>query len=190
MMNSAMAMAASLARGSKHSQEIPSPATTEQKLPLKVPTSDKEQSSNVLQRLKTKLLGDVSVKDDSCAETSPRGRDNTIKNGLDYGKMMARHSIERGGSAPSGLVHPYGVGVPRTTMHYAPPVARPRLAPPGPSPSDRWDIQHGVSAGAHGRMGDARSRQAAAKPNRPAGSEIKIQSLEEWKDCLSEQKTA
>jgi len=190
MMNSAMAMAASLARGSKQTQEIPPPAAPEQKPPQKVPTSDKEQSSNVLQRLKTKLLGDASVKDGSCAETSPRGRDR---------RMMARHDIERGGmsSAPGCMVHPYGIGVPREAMRYAPPQARPRLAPPGPSLSDRWDSQHGVSAGAHGRIGDVRSRQGAAKPNRPAakpdrpaGSEIKIQSLEEWKDCLSEQKTA
>jgi len=183
MMNSAMAMAASLARGGKQDTQTTSSEAPELKPPPKVPTSKKEQSSSVFEKLKTKLLGDASVEDDSLDELATRRRKE---------KMLARHFMERGGmnSAPSGLVHPYGVGVPRTAHQYTSPSARPRLAAPGPSLSDRWDTLHGVAPGAHGRIGDVRSRQAAAKPNRPTGSGIKIQSLEEWKDCLSEQKTA
>ena len=55
-----------------------------------------------------------------------------------------------------------------------------RLAPKGPSLSDMWDISHGVSAGAHGRIGSPKgpSKQAVNS------EELKIMTLEEWKDSL------
>ena len=55
-----------------------------------------------------------------------------------------------------------------------------RLAPKGPSLSDMWDMAHGVSAGAHGRIATTQVRS-----QEPVNSdELKIMTLEEWKDSL------